>query len=268
MTSLLIAWQLNNKRVLIVGGGDIAGQRIDSILVTDAQIYVVAPHHGLNPRTQRLIQEHPNRITYHDRSFTGADDLQGMDMVLTAIDDVQLSREICEMCRNSRIPVNAADIPELCDFYFGSQIRDGPLQIMISTNGNGPKMANLIKKRLQDALTGVEGQAISRVGELRKQLKVRAPGVGGDVGKRRMKWMTSVCNAWDMEELVLLDDAMIQQLLDNGWEKDCTPTFADIKGHASTRRPAKPIPHLNMGHVFGFTVGVLFTLSVLCIRRR
>ncbi|KAG6898335.1 hypothetical protein C0992_009010 [Termitomyces sp. T32_za158] len=267
MGSLLIAWQLRNKNVLIIGGGEIAAQRIDSILITDANINVLAPHDGLNLRVQRLIQDYPDRITYHDRFFAGVEELQGMDMVLTALDDTELSREICDMCRKSRIPANAADIPDLCDFYFGSQIRDGPLQVMISTNGNGPKMANLVKKKLQSALTGVEGPAITKVGKLRAQLKIRAPGVGGEVGKKRMKWMTDVCNVWDMEELALLDDSMIQHLLDDGWGKNCVPTFADLKGIR-----LKPIPSVSMpfifGPVLGFAAGVLITLSTWWIRRR
>ncbi|KNZ78403.1 Siroheme biosynthesis protein met8 [Termitomyces sp. J132] len=190
-----------------------------------------------------------------------------MDMVLTALDDVELSREICNMCRKSRIPVNAADIPDSCDFYFGSQIRDGPLQVMISTNGNGPKMANLVKKRLQNALTGIEGPAITKVGELRAQLKARAPGVGGEVGKRRMKWMTSLCNIWGMEELALLDNNMIQQLLDDGWEKDRVPTFVELKGTCLKPGFSRGISP-TIGPVLGFATGILLTLSAWWIRRR
>ncbi|KAG6814503.1 hypothetical protein H0H92_000028 [Tricholoma furcatifolium] len=264
MSSLLIAWQLKGKQVLIVGGGEVASQRVDSILATDAHITLVAPHDGLHPRTQRAIHDHPNRITYHDRLFSGEEELKEKDMVLTALDDVELSREICNMCRRQRIPVNAADIPDSCDFYFGSQIRNGPLQIMISTNGNGPKMANLVKKRLQSALSGVEGPAITRVGQLREQLKLRAPGVGGELGKKRMKWMTNVCNTWSMEELACLDDAMIQRLLDNGWETNHVPTFADVTGARSPLR-LKDVPVVPIGPVIGFAGGMICTLAAFSI---
>ncbi|KAG6832328.1 hypothetical protein H0H87_001969 [Tephrocybe sp. NHM501043] len=264
--SFLIAWQLKDKHVLIVGGGEVASQRVDSILVTDACITVLSPHAGLNPRTQRFIHEHPDRITYYDRPFAGREDIKGIDMVLTALDDVELSREIVHLCRQSRIPVNAADIPDSCDFYFGSQIRDGPLQIMISTNGNGPKMANLVKKQLQNALTGVEGPAISKVGELRSKLKVRAPGVGGELGKKRMKWMTNVCNAWRMEELALLDDNLTRRLLDEGWEKERVPTFADLGGQVTGRHNGNF--SFIIGPALGFAAGILCTLTAIWVRRR
>ncbi|KAG6918141.1 hypothetical protein DXG01_016330 [Tephrocybe rancida] len=267
VASLLVAWQLKNKHVLIIGGGEIAAQRVDSILITDAHIIVLSPQDGLNPRTQRFIHDHPGRITYHNRLFGGPEELKGMDMVLTALDDVELSREICNMCRESRIPVNAADIPDSCDFYFGSQIRDGPLQVMISTNGNGPKMANLVKKKLQHALSGVEGPAISKVGELRAKLKIRAPGVGGELGKKRMKWMTNVCNTWGMEELALLDDSTMQRLLDEGWEKGHVPTYADLGGGSSIPIYSARLRSATLPAI-GFAAGVLCTLASIWIRRR
>ncbi|GLB34855.1 putative siroheme synthase [Lyophyllum shimeji] len=266
--SLLIAWQLKDKHVLIVGGGEVASQRIDSILTTDAHLTVLSPHDGLHPRTKRFIDEYTERITYNDRLFAGPEDLEGMDMVLTALDDVDISREICDMCRNARIPVNAADIPDSCDFYFGSQIRDGPLQIMISTNGNGPRMANLVKKKLQNALSGVEGPAITKVGQLREMLKIRAPGVGGELGKKRMKWMTDVCNTWGMEELALLDDMVMQKLLDDGWENDRVPSFAELGGRRQPAdRTTPPTLSPAIGSTIGFFAGIVCTVIVLARRK-
>jgi len=220
--SLLIAWQLKDKRVLIVGGGEIAAQRIESILHTDADISVLAPHDGLHPRTKLFIDLRKDRISYIDRSLQSAEDLglDGMDMVLTALDDPTLSGNIVALCRAVRIPVNAADLPELCDFYFGAQLRDGPLQIVFSTNGNGPRMAALIRDRVQNALSGYEGEAITKVGILRGMLKERAPGVGGKIGKERMRWMTGLCDAWNMEDLAALDENRMQRLVEEGWEKE------------------------------------------------
>ncbi|EAU88790.1 siroheme biosynthesis protein MET8 [Coprinopsis cinerea okayama7 len=233
--SLLIAWQLKDKTVAIIGGGDVASQRVDSLLATDAQIHVVAPASGLHPRSSTLIAKYSDRVTHIDTEFAfsssfnladvktsetlGANvDLFRYDMVLTALDDADLSRRIVEACRARRIPVNAADIPDLCDFYFGGQVRDGPLQIMISTNGNAPRLAALIKNTIKDSLTGYEGEALVRVGKLRNKLKVRAPGVGGDIGKRRMKWMSGICERWPMKELSELDETTMDWLLDEGWE--------------------------------------------------
>ncbi|KAF8431805.1 siroheme synthase [Boletus edulis BED1] len=227
--SFLIAWQLKSKHVLIVGGGDVASGRIESVLTADARVSVICPSTGLHPLAKKFI-DGPHQITYHDRVFAGAQDLVGVDMVLSAIDDVAQSRVICSLCRERKIPVNVADIPESCDFYFGSQIRDGPLQIMISTNGQSPKLANLIKKRIERSLPQQAGKAIQKVGELRTRLRERAPGVGGQVSKRRMKWMVDVCTSWEMEELATLNEEMMKRLLDDGWEKNAIPRPETVGG--------------------------------------
>ena len=189
--AFLVAWQLAGKRVLVVGGGEVSSGRIRNVLVADALVTLIAPADSLHPST-RFFVDHSDRVTYHDRLFAGEDDLEGVDMVLTAIDDVEESRRICSLCRERKIPVNAADIPPLCDFYFGSQVRRGPLQVLISTNGNGPKLANIIKTRIEAALPVNVGRAVENVGVLRSKLREVAPGTGGDVSKRRMQWMSKV----------------------------------------------------------------------------
>lgn len=265
--SLLLAWQLKDKRVLIVGGGDVASGRIESVLVADALITIISPHDGLHPLTRKYIGS-SNRITYHDRLFAGSQDLVGVDMVLTAVDDVEKSREICAMCRALRIPVNVADIPPSCDFYFGSQIRDGPLQIMISTNGRSPKLANIIRKKIEHSLPANVGETINKVGELRSQLKERAPGVGGEIGKRRMRWMIDVCTSWEMDDLALLDDEMIKRLLDDGWDKNRVPKLHEVggkwrKGPLPTSIAASTLVNipLALSFIAGATVASLVLLA-------
>ena len=267
--SLLLAWQLKDKRVLIIGGGHVASGRFESVLGADALVTIICPEEGLHPTVRRLIHT-SDRITYHNRLFDGPGDLQGVDMALTAIDDAEKSREICVMCRTLKIPVNAADIPPCCDFYFGSQIRDGPLQVMVSTNGQGPKLASLIRKRIQESLPPHAGAAIERVGRLRELLKERAPGVGGAVGKRRMRWMSDVCTSWEMQDLAALDEPLIKRLLDEGWERNQVPSFKDVGGtRPSTRehlRPGDPRFSTPVSLTFAFAAGVAATLAVFRAR--
>ncbi|KAJ3732280.1 siroheme synthase [Lentinula guzmanii] len=277
--SLMIAWQLKGKRVLLVGGGEVGASRIGHLLRADAHITLLSPEKGLVPTTKDYIAKYPQRITYYGRSFTGPAELHKMDLVLTAIDSPAASREIAGLCRQAKIPVNAADIPELCDFYFGAQIRDGPLQIMISSNGNGPRISALIKERVQASLGGYEGLALSKIGMLRAELKKRVPDIGGAVGRKRMKWMSKICNDWPLIDFTLLDDAMIHKLLDEGWEKNRVPTFEEVcekpkpsvvqatssstSGEVSkTSRSNFLIPIAN------FLAGAVFMAAVMLARRR
>ena len=110
-------------------------------------------------------------------------------MCLTAIDSPDASTQIWKLCKEKKIPVNVADVPSECDFYFGSQHRDGPLQIMISTNGSAPKLANLIRLRVAGSLPANAGQGCVNVGKLRR--KLRAIALGSAEGPKRMKWYFS-----------------------------------------------------------------------------
>ncbi|EPQ55325.1 siroheme synthase [Gloeophyllum trabeum ATCC 11539] len=233
--SLLIAWQLTNKRVLIVGGGDVASGRLESALVADANVTLVAPA-PLHLLTQELVDLLPDRITWHDREFQDSDLLvdpaeqKYVSMVFTAIDSFPESQRIARLCNDLRIPVNAADIPALCDFYFGSQVRSGPLQVLVSTNGKSPKLANLIRKRIESVIPPETAEAIENVGKLRERIKERAPGVGGQVSKKRMRWMVDLCGKWSMEDLACLDDETMGALVDGGWEKGIVPAPTDVMG--------------------------------------
>lgn len=100
---------------------------------------------------------------------------------------------------------------------------------MVSTNGNGPKLANLIRRKVAESLPEGAGEAIIRVGELRRRLRRRAPGMEGGVGGRRMEWMTRVCEVWGMEELARLEEKDMERILE-GWEEGRVPTPREVLG--------------------------------------
>ena len=140
-------------------------------------------------------------------------------MVMTAIDDNPLSRSICLECRGKGVLVNIADVPPLCDFYFAAQFRRGPLQVMLSTGGMGPRIGALVRDRVERALPVNLEDAIVGVGELRKDLRKRAPGVGGELGQRRMDWMKGISESWTLEELEDLNkEDTRRKVLDLGWD--------------------------------------------------
>jgi precorrin-2 dehydrogenase/sirohydrochlorin ferrochelatase len=143
----------------------------------------VCPQTGLNEEVAYRVAQ--NQVSYVDRVFE-PQDLDGADMVLCAIDDPDASTQVWKLCKERRIPANIADVPPECDFFFGSVHRDGPLQVMVSTNGNGPKLASIIRKKIANILPQNTGAAIENVGRLRKKLRTVAP--NAEEGPKRMKW--------------------------------------------------------------------------------
>ena len=154
-----------------------------NVLNADAKITLVSPREGLNEEIAYRIEQ--GQVDYIDRKFEPSD-LDGVDMVLTAVDDPEASSQIYKLCKERRIAANIADVPPECDFYFGSVHRDGPLQIMVSTNGNGPKLANIVRRQIAAGLPYNIGNAVQRVGMLRKKLRKVAPNI--EEGPKRMQW--------------------------------------------------------------------------------
>ena len=200
-----------------------AAGRILNVLNADAKVTVVSPHEGLNPEVAYRIEQ--NQVTYHDRKFEPSD-LDDADMVLTAIDDPEASSQIWKLCKERKVAANIADVPPECDFYFGSVHRDGPLQIMVSTNGNGPKLASMVRKQIAASLPSNIGDAVKKVGMLRKKLRKVAP--NAEEGPKRMQWMSKVCEQWSLEELTEMDEEDMQRLL-GFYAPGDIPTFENVR---------------------------------------
>ena len=224
--SLILAWQIKNKRVLVVGGGEVnripssagasfadtiqvAAGRILNVLNADAKVTVVSPRAGLNPEVLYRVEK--GQVELVDRKFEPSD-LDNVDMVLVAIDDPAASTQVWKLCKERKIAANIADVPPECDFYFGSVHRDGPLQIMVSTNGNGPKLASIVRKQIAAGLPPNTGAAIQRVGLLRKKLRKVAP--EESEGPKRMGWMSRVCESWSLEDLTAMTESDMEGLLE------------------------------------------------------
>ena len=102
-------------------------------------------------------------------------------------------------------------MPPECDFYFGSVHRDGPLQVMVSTNGRGPRLAAKIRRFIADKLPRNAGRAVDAIGVLRSKLRVVAP--LPSESPRRMRWMITVSDAYSWEEMCGLSDEDMDNLL-------------------------------------------------------
>lgn len=206
--SLILAWQIKNKKVLVVGGGEVAAGRILNCLNADAKVVVVCPKSGLNDEVAFRVAE--KQVTHVDRIFE-PHDLDGADMVLVAIDDPDASTVIWKLCKERRVPANIADVPPECDFYFGSIHRDGPLQIMVSTNGKGPRLAAAIRQFIAKQLPKNAGNAIETIGELRMKLRKTAP--RPEEGPKRMQWMSKVSDTYKWDEMCGLTEEDMDNLL-------------------------------------------------------
>lgn len=98
---------------------------------------------------------------------------------------------------------------------------------MVSTNGNGPKLANIVRRQIAEKLPTNLGEAILKVGALRKKLRKIAPAPAE--GPKRMEWMTRVCEGWSLEELCDMDEEDMDAILD-GYKDGKVISYKDLRG--------------------------------------
>jgi precorrin-2 dehydrogenase/sirohydrochlorin ferrochelatase len=136
--------KLEGRRCLVVGAGAIAQEKLPSLLEAGAKVKVVAPH--ITESIADLARM--GKISLEKRPFVEAD-LDGVFLVLAATSLSDLNRQIFKAARTRNILCNAVDDPNNCDFYYGSVVRRGDLQIAISTAGHSPALAKRLRKLLE-----------------------------------------------------------------------------------------------------------------------
>ncbi|QYT04433.1 Precorrin-2 dehydrogenase [Trichoderma simmonsii] len=143
---------------------------------------------------------------------------------------------ISSLCKRNRIPVNVVDAPHLCTFSLLSVHSDGPLQIGVTTNGRGCKLASRIRREIASSLPPNLGAACHRFGEARRRIQQHDE--GGSLGdlddsvdqsalfnklvteeddarrNRRMRWLSQVCEYWPLKKLASVTDDDVHRLLE------------------------------------------------------
>jgi len=157
--------QLAGKRLLLVGGGTIAAEKLEKILEFTREITIVALE--VSPEVEGMARE--AGLTLHRRAYRPGEALE-YDLVIVATDTVDLHRQIFEETRSGRVLVNSVDDTAYCDFIFPSFVKRGDLLVAFSTSGASPAFAKKIRRWFESRIPeGVE-EFLSEMKRLRGEL--------------------------------------------------------------------------------------------------
>lgn len=157
--------KLDGRKVLVVGAGSIAEQKIASLLPTGASIHVVARE--ANHAIRKLAAD--GSITLAERVFCN-DDLEEVFMAVVATSSSDLNHEIHREAQRRGVLCNVVDVPELCDFYYPAVVQRGDLQIAISTSGQSPALAQQIRVRLEKQYGPGYAEWVAELGMTRRKV--------------------------------------------------------------------------------------------------
>jgi uroporphyrin-III C-methyltransferase/precorrin-2 dehydrogenase/sirohydrochlorin ferrochelatase len=167
---------LSRRAVLVVGGGAVAERKVAALLGAQAQVTVNAP--TLTPQLQRWAAA--GRIAHRRDAFREAW-LERVWLVVAATSDAELNRLIATVAGLRRIFVNVVDDAALSSFHVPAVVDRAPLTIAISSGGEAPMLARLLRERLETLLDHSLGALASLAARLRRRIRLRHP----DLAARR-----------------------------------------------------------------------------------
>ncbi len=157
---------LKDQKIVVIGGGKIATDKVGHLLDFTNNITIVAPA-IVDERLHTYIQEH--NLHYIPRAYEKGD-IQSFFIAIVAVDDIALQKAIYEECQEHKVLCNAVDSIEYCDFIFPSYIKEGDLIVAFSTSGASPALSKYLRRAIQKLLPNDIAEFLQKLKSLRSTL--------------------------------------------------------------------------------------------------
>jgi precorrin-2 dehydrogenase/sirohydrochlorin ferrochelatase len=162
--------KLAARPCVVIGAGNLAESKIDSLRAAHAVVTVIAP-----VASARIVDlAAGGEIEWKQREYV-AGDLTGYFLAVAATNEPAINRAVYTEATEKNVLCNAVDDPPFCDFYFPSVVRRGDLQIAISTSGASPALAQRLRKEINAQLPLDVGDWVTDLGNLRREVTQMEP---------------------------------------------------------------------------------------------
>ncbi len=195
-----VFWDINGKKCVVVGGGEVAARKIERLLDCGAKVCVVSP--GLHPELDNLKKE--KRIEHIDDEYA-VEYLYGATLVIGATDNETINAAISSDAKTQGIPVNIVDDPQKCDFILPSLVERGDLTIACGTGGTSPALARMLREELEAVYGEEYATLLNILGQLRGRMEKNA-GIG-------RKWFDQLMAAGLLAAIRKKDEGKVKQIV-------------------------------------------------------
>ena len=155
---------LTGQACLVLGGGSVAERKVRRLLDEGAVVTVIAP--ALTPALQILAEEH--QLSWQRRTYQPGDETTFV-LIICATDDEAVSQAVSAAAKAQGKLLNVCDVPDLCNFTLPSIVRQGDLQLTISTNGKAPAFSRWLRKHLEQHFDERYGRWMAELAAIRKE---------------------------------------------------------------------------------------------------
>ncbi|MBY5542615.1 uroporphyrinogen-III C-methyltransferase [Rhizobium leguminosarum] len=174
-------FRVEGQKTAVFGNGDEAFAKVRLLLNTKARIIAYADR----PEADYHAFLIANRIETVRAAFA-AEQVEGSALVFAATGNEADDRSIVDAARAARIPANAVDQPDYCDFFTPALVNRAPVAVAIGTEGAGPVLAQMIRAQIDQLLSPSLGRLAGLATSYRKAVEQLIPkGVSRRVFWRR-----------------------------------------------------------------------------------
>ncbi|HUT74961.1 MAG TPA: bifunctional precorrin-2 dehydrogenase/sirohydrochlorin ferrochelatase [Armatimonadota bacterium] len=168
---------LDGRRCVVVGGGEVAERKVRSLVECGAETLVIAPE-----VTEAIGDLARQGLVKLLRKPYEQGDLAGAWIVIAAAPPA-VNAAVAAEARRGRISVNVVDDPRRCDFIVPALVRRGPLLVAISSGGTSPALSRRLRELIEAQVGAEYGELADLLGRLRPEVLA-----SGDEHRRRHIW--------------------------------------------------------------------------------
>ncbi len=143
---LPIFYKLQDKKVVLAGGSDAAAWKCELLVASGAKVHLYATE--LDAEFDALMSEHKNQIIWHKRPWA-IDIFENAQIAIGDMESDGAAKAFYCAAKASGVPVNVIDMPDYCEFQFGSIVNRSPAIVSISTDGAAPILGQAIRRRIE-----------------------------------------------------------------------------------------------------------------------
>ncbi|WP_308592407.1 bifunctional precorrin-2 dehydrogenase/sirohydrochlorin ferrochelatase [uncultured Megasphaera sp.] len=188
---------INGQPCLVIGGGRVAERKVRGLLAEKGAVTVIAP--SLTPGLEELAAA--KALTLHCRTYEDGDE-KPFFLILCATDDRALNERVAAAARREGKLLNVCDVPDLCNFTLPSIVRQGDLELTISTNGQAPALSRWLRRHLEKRFDERWSRGLTMLSRIRQEARTSLP-----TSKDRQDfWRQALTD--DIVELIEKDDLL------------------------------------------------------------
>ena len=153
--------EMEGKKVLVVGGGEVALRRAKTVLEAGAEVTLIAPQR--EPGWEELSVQW-RKEKYEDQP------VEGYDLVIIATDNSAVNETLNRRCKEKNIPVNDATRGREGTVIFPGVVRSGGFTAAVTSEGKTPFLTRKVKGAIAALLSEYNEDLLRLLSETRSYI--------------------------------------------------------------------------------------------------